>query len=91
MHTTHVVVAATVTLSVAGVCYSQFDTRATEQKARAVAEQATCRAVDSAIVAYAGVHGGPPASITDLTGYLKGDVRAYRIVRGQAAGPGCMP
>ncbi len=80
---------AVVTLSVAGVCYSQFDSKKAEEQARVVANQATCRAVDTAIVAYAGINGTDPASISDLTGYLKGDISRYRIVRGQAAGPGC--
>ncbi|MCY1139589.1 hypothetical protein OWR29_16440 [Actinoplanes sp. Pm04-4] len=89
MHVSHIVVAATVTLSVSAVCYSQFDSRKAEQQARAVADKATCRAVDSAILAYVGVHGGAPSSVSQLTGYLDGDITAYRVVRGRAAGPGC--
>ncbi|WP_250004064.1 hypothetical protein [Actinoplanes sp. M2I2] len=89
MHVPHIAVAAAVTLSVSAVCYSQFDTKRAEQQARTVAAQATCRAVDSAIVAYVGVHGDPPASTAQIAGYLDGDITAYRIVRGRAAGPGC--
>ncbi|MBB4690751.1 hypothetical protein [Paractinoplanes abujensis] len=63
--------------------------RGAEEKARAAADKATCRAVNSAIVAFAGVSGDAPKSITELKGYLDGDISAYRIVGGKAAGPGC--
>jgi hypothetical protein len=91
VHVSHIVVAATVTLSVSAVCYSQFDSRQAEQQARVVADKATCRSVDSAILAYVGVHGDGPTTITQIAGYLDGDVTAYRIVGGRAAGPGCTP
>ena len=81
--------AAAVTLSISGVCYTALDPDDLEQSARDVAAQATCRTVDSAIVAHIGLHGDPPASIAELTGYVKGDITAYRIVDGRAAGPGC--
>jgi len=89
VHLTQIAMAATVTLSITSVCYRALNSESLEQGAREVAAQATCRTVDSAIVAYAGVHGVPPASIAELTGYVKGDITAYRIVDGQAAGPGC--
>lgn len=81
--------AATVTLSITGICYTELNPEALERAAREVAAQATCRTVDSAIVAYAGQHGAAPASIAELAGYVKGDITAYRIVDGLAAGPGC--
>ncbi len=89
MRLIHIPVTAAVTLSIAVVSYAQFDPKGSERQARIVAEKATCQAVDSAIVAYVGAHGIAPASISDLAGYLKGDISGYRIVRGQAAGPGC--
>jgi hypothetical protein len=89
VHLTQIAMAATVTLGIAGVCYTALDSEAIEEAARDAAAQATCRTVDSAIVAYAAVHGDPPASVTELTDYVKGDITAYRIVDGQAAGPGC--
>ncbi|MBM2619994.1 hypothetical protein JIG36_31220 [Actinoplanes sp. LDG1-06] len=89
MHLTHITVAATVTLSIAAICYSQFDPKGSEQQARTAADKATCRAVDSAIVAYAGLHGEAPKAVSQIAGYLKGDITAYRIVNGQATGPGC--
>ena len=60
-----------------------------EQRAREVAGQATCRTVDSAIVAYVSIHDEDPKKIADLTDFVNGDITAYRIVDGMAAGPGC--
>jgi len=81
--------AAAVTVSVAGVSYSALSPERLATRARTVAAQASCRTVDSAIVAYVAVHDRQPASIADLTGYVKGDISAYRIEDGTAAGPGC--
>jgi hypothetical protein len=60
-----------------------------ERHAREVASQATCRTVDSAIVAYVALHDEAPRKIADLTDFVNGDITAYRIVNGMAAGPGC--
>jgi hypothetical protein len=81
--------AAAVTMGVAGVSYSALDPDALEAKAQVVADRATCRTVDSAIVAYVGVNGAEPSSVAELAGYVKGDITAYRIVNGMASGPGC--
>jgi hypothetical protein len=54
-----------------------------------VAAQADCRAVDEAIVAYVSINNRDPRSVTDLRTLVKGDISAYRIVGGMAAGPGC--
>ena len=81
--------AAAVTVSVAGVSYAALNPASLEAHARSVAAQATCRTVDSAIVAYVGLHDEPPTSITDLATFVDGDITAYRIVDGVAAGPGC--
>lgn len=81
--------AATVTLSTAGLCYAAMDPDGLEENARSVAQQATCRAVDAAIVAYTALNDEDPTSIDQLAGYLEGDITAYRIVDGMAAGPGC--
>jgi hypothetical protein len=81
--------AAAVTVSAAGVSYAALDPKKLEDQSRVVADQASCRTVDSAIVAYLGVNGVPPRSTADLAGYVKGDITAYRIVGGVAAGPGC--
>ncbi|HET6479141.1 MAG TPA: hypothetical protein VFG35_03730 [Actinoplanes sp.] len=90
MHITHVAVATAVTIGIVGVSYSQLDPKAAEQRARVVADKATCRTVDSAIVAYAGLNGAAPASVAQLAGFVDGDITAYRIVNGRAAGPGCV-
>ena len=89
MHLTHVAMAAAVTVSVAGVSYAALNPDRLESQARVVAAQASCRTVDSAIVAYVGVNGTAPTSVAELAGYVKGDISAYRIVDGAAAGPGC--
>ena len=89
MHLIHVVVASCVTVSVSGVCYSALKPDQIEQHARVVAAQVDCRVVDDAIVAYVTLHDTDPRSIRDLTGLVKGDISAYRIVGGMAAGPGC--
>jgi hypothetical protein len=80
---------AAVTLSISAISYAALNPDHLERSARVVADQATCRAVESAIVAYAGVNGTAPTSIADLAGLLDGDVSRYRVVAGRAAGPGC--
>ncbi|MEV6304776.1 hypothetical protein AB0M02_35565 [Actinoplanes sp. NPDC051861] len=60
-----------------------------EASSRAVADQATCRTVDTAIVGYLAQHGESPKSISQLKSYVKGDISRYRIVNGVASGPGC--
>ncbi|MEV4642056.1 hypothetical protein AB0J80_32380 [Actinoplanes sp. NPDC049548] len=61
----------------------------TKTSAVKVAQQVSCRTVDDAIVAYVAQHNRTPARTADLKPYVKGDISAYRIVRGQASGPGC--
>ncbi|MFG1604610.1 hypothetical protein [Actinoplanes sp. NPDC049265] len=58
-------------------------------RASTVADQATCRAVDQAIVAYGSLHADPPRTIDDVRPYVRGDISRYRIAGGVAAGPGC--
>ncbi|GIE97334.1 hypothetical protein [Paractinoplanes rishiriensis] len=89
MQLTHVAMAAAVTVSVAGVSYAALNQGDAEKRAREVASRATCRSVDAAITAYVAVYAEPPKRITELTGWVKGDISAYRIVNGVAAGPGC--
>ncbi|WP_305784690.1 hypothetical protein [Symbioplanes lichenis] len=82
-------VAAAVTVSIAGVSYAALNTDALTARAETVASAATCRTVDAAIVAYVAEHGTAPARISQLRSYVKGDISAYRISKGVAAGPGC--
>jgi hypothetical protein len=81
--------AAAITVSTSGICYAALEPDHLERQAQVVADRATCRTVDSAIVAYLAVNGREPRSVTDLAGYVKGDISAYRIVGGLADGPGC--
>ncbi len=81
--------AAAITVSVAGVSYVAVNPDALTARAEAVADQAGCRAVDQAVLAYTTVHDRPPRSIADLRPYVRGDISAYRITGGVAAGPGC--
>ncbi len=80
---------AAVTLSAAGASYSALNPDKLENQARVVAAAASCDTVDTAIVAYLARTDQVPTSIGDLAGYVKGDITAYRIVDGTAAGPGC--
>ena len=89
MHLIHVAMAAAVTVSAAGVSYAALNPDRLERQAQAVADRATCRTVDTAIAAYVALNDKIPATIADLTGFVKGDITAYRIVDGMAAGPGC--
>ncbi|HEY0535997.1 MAG TPA: hypothetical protein VGD29_30805 [Actinoplanes sp.] len=85
----HLAVASAVTASIAGVSYAAFKPKDVEHRARVVAAQADCRAVNEAIVAYVSINDRDPKSIADLRGLVQGDISAYRIVEGLAAGPGC--
>ncbi|PRY33271.1 hypothetical protein [Pseudosporangium ferrugineum] len=91
MNLSEVAMAAAITVSISGVSYAAFHTDTLTGTTLKVAQQVTCRTVDEAIVAYAAEHGGTPARIGQLRAYVKGDISAYRIVRGQATGPGCRP
>jgi hypothetical protein len=82
-------VAAAVTVSIAGCSYVALNSDAIEGRAEKVASAATCRTVDAAIVAYVADHGSAPARVAQLRSYVKGDISAYRISKGVAAGPGC--
>jgi hypothetical protein len=82
-------VASAVTVSIAGVSYAALKPKDVEHKARVVAAQADCRVVDEAIVAYVSINNRDPRSVNDLRTLVKGDISAYRIVGGMAAGPGC--
>ena len=89
MNLPEIAMAAAITVSVAGLSYVAFNPGEATKSADSTAAAATCRAVDEAIVAYAGATGAQPRSIADLRPYVRGDVSAYRIVKGAAAGPGC--
>jgi len=83
--------AAAITVSVGGMSYVALNTDVLTADARTVADLADCRAVDTAIVAYLAEKEVPPRQIADLAPYVRGDISAYRIQDGLAAGPGCEP
>jgi hypothetical protein len=86
---THVSVTAVVTLGISAASYAALNPAVLQKRATTVAEQATCRTVNDAIVVYAGVNERMPRTAADLAVYVKGDISAYRIIDGKAAGPGC--
>jgi hypothetical protein len=81
--------AAAITVSVAGVSYAAFNSDAPTGKAHTVAARVDCHTVDTAIVAYLADKNVAPRTIADVEPYVRGDISAYRIVDGLAAGPGC--
>jgi hypothetical protein len=89
MHIGEAVVAATVTVSIAGVSYATFTSDTLMRRTDVVVDAADCRAVETAIVGYLAENGVAPASIEQLEPYVRGDVSTYRIVNGRATGPGC--
>jgi len=89
VHLSEVAMAAAITVSIAGVSYAALNTDSVRSTAVTVASQASCRAVDQAIVGYVAQHNTPPTAIGQLQPWVRGDISAYRIVKGRAAGPGC--
>jgi hypothetical protein len=81
--------AAAITMSVAGLAYVAYNPGVLTDRASTVADQATCRAVDQAIVAYTSLRGTAPRTVDELKPYVRGDITRYRIAAGVAAGPGC--
>lgn len=81
--------AGAITLSICGASYAALSPQQLTSRAHVVADRATCRAVDTAIVGYLMNHGTAPTSIRQLRDYIRGDISRYRIVDGVAAGPGC--
>ena len=81
--------ASAITVSIGGVSYAALNPAKLQSRAQTVADQATCRTVDTAIVGYLMNSGAAPTSIRQLKDYVRGDISKYRIVGGAAAGPGC--
>ncbi len=84
-----VAIATALTVSIAGVSYAAFNPGTLAGHAQTVADAATCRTVESAIVAYIAEHDVGPGSIQDLKPYVRGDISKYRLQGGLPAGPGC--
>jgi hypothetical protein len=81
--------ASAITMSIGGVSYVALNPAKLQSRAQVVADQASCRTVDTAIVGYLMNNGTAPTSIRQLKDYVRGDISKYRIVDGVAAGPGC--
>ena len=81
--------AAVITVSAAGVSYVAINPEALTARAEAVADQAGCRAVEQAVAAYHAAHDRAPRTIAALRPYVRGDISAYRLADGRAAGSGC--
>jgi hypothetical protein len=81
--------AAAITVSVSSASYAALNPTAVRHTARTTADRATCRAVDEASAGYTALNDQVPTSISQLQPLMRGDISAYRIVRGKAAGPGC--
>jgi hypothetical protein len=86
---TEVAMAAALTVSIAGVSYAAFNTDTVTGRARAVADAATCRTLNTAVAAYIAQYGAGPRTIQDLTPFVRGDISRYRLEDGLPAGPGC--
>ncbi|MFC3993687.1 hypothetical protein [Actinoplanes siamensis] len=84
-------VACALTLSIGGASYAALRPDKIKAEAQAVADRATCRTVDTAIVGFIALNDADPTSVTQLQPFLDGDISRYRIVGGRAAGPGCDP
>jgi hypothetical protein len=80
---------AAVTVSISGVSYAALNPEKLTAGTQVVADRATCRTVESAIVAFIAVNDAGPASVRQLKPFVVGDISRYRIVEGRAAGPGC--
>ena len=89
MNLTETTVVAVITVSVAGAAFTALNPAALSRRADITAAQATCRALDAAVVAFAEERGIMPHTITDVRPYVRGDITAYRIKDGVVAGPGC--
>jgi hypothetical protein len=89
VHLSEVAMAAAITVSIAGVSYAALNTDGIQKTATTVAGKASCRTVDQAIAGYVAQHSTAPTRIEQLRPWVRGDISAYRIVKGRAAGPGC--
>jgi hypothetical protein len=80
---------AAITVSVAGASYAALHAPEVTDSVQVTAARATCHTVNEAIVAYVALNDRTPTAIADLKPFVHGDITAYRIEKGVAAGPGC--
>ncbi len=81
--------ASVITLGTVASATISVDAPALTRRAETAAAQATCRAVDTAILAFYTDRQVLPTTQRDVQPYVKGDISRYRIIAGRAAGPGC--
>ncbi|GIE78162.1 hypothetical protein Aph02nite_41120 [Actinoplanes philippinensis] len=89
MRLIEIAMTSAITMSIGGVSYVALNPAQYKSRAQTVADQATCRTVDTAIMGYLMNTGTTPTSVRQLKDYVRGDISKYRIVNGMAAGPGC--
>lgn len=89
MKVTELAVGVALVLGTTGTAWAALDLPRLRADATTVAARASCRTVDTAIVAYTVDHDAPPVEIAQVEPYVLGDVSGYRIAGGVAAGPGC--
>lgn len=89
MNLSEVALAAAITVSTVGVAYVALSPEELGGHAQQVADRASCRTVDAAIVAYVAQQDAVPTTIEQLRPWVRGDLSAYRIIGGRATGPGC--
>ncbi|MEU4693061.1 hypothetical protein [Actinoplanes sp. NPDC023714] len=89
MRLLEMVAAAAITVSVSGISYVAYNPEKIKGDVQQVADRATCRTVDTAIVGYEAVTGEAPTRISQLREWVRGDISGYVIKNGMAAGPGC--
>ncbi len=58
-------------------------------KVEATAGKASCHTVRNAVATYTTDNGRPPARITDVQPYVRGDLTPYQVTTTGVTGPGC--
>lgn len=91
MNLTETAVVAVITVGVAGAAYTMLAPASLTDRAQSTAAEATCRAVDAAVVAYVQEFGVAPRGIADVRPFVRGNITGYRLDKGVAVGPGCPP
>lgn len=89
MKLTEVAITLAVTLGVAAAALTAMDPARLQDEAEVTVSAATCRSIDNAISAYIAEQNVVPTQLSEIRKYVRGDISAYRIDRGNAVGPGC--
>jgi hypothetical protein len=89
MRLVEIAMAAAITASVSGMSYVALNPQKVKGDVQVVADRATCRTVDTAILGFLAVNGTEPTEISQLRDFVRGDISAYAIKHGVATGPGC--